>query len=95
MIIEVGNGHAQAIPRWGLWTAAPLQGAARAVNVSTVQLQRSELRSVPSPNVLIRCPAAMPGLDIEGKPSADHERCDGQHESCAPSVTSVVRIASD
>jgi len=65
MIIEVGHwALRQAILDRGLWLARHLQAPRIAVNVSTVQLQRSDfVRTVA--NVLKLAGTTDPGLDIE------------------------------
>jgi diguanylate cyclase (GGDEF)-like protein/PAS domain S-box-containing protein len=94
MIIEVGNwALRQAILDRGLWMARHLQAPRIAVNVSTVQLQRSDfVRSVAN---VLKLSGGDPGLDIEVTESLIMNDATGNIEKLRAICDLGVRIAID
>jgi len=94
MIIEVGNwALRQAILDRGLWMARHLNAPRIAVNVSTVQLQRSDfVRSVSN---VLKLSGGDPGLDIEVTESLIMSDATGNIEKLRAICDLGVRIAID
>lgn len=94
LIVEVGNwALRQAIRDRGLWMAAHLQAPRIAVNVSTVQLQRSDfVRSVAD---VLESSGGDPGLDIEVTESLIMNDAAGNIEKLRAICDLGVRIAID
>jgi diguanylate cyclase (GGDEF)-like protein/PAS domain S-box-containing protein len=94
MIIEVGNwALRQAILDRGLWMARHLNAPRIAVNVSTVQLQRSDfVRSVSN---VLKLSGGDPGLDIEVTESLIMNDAMGNIEKLRAICDLGVRIAID
>jgi len=94
MIIEVGNwALRQAILDRGMWVARHLHAPRVAVNVSTVQVQRSDfVRSVAN---VLKLSGADPGLDIEVTESLIMSNATGNIEKLRAICDLGVRIAID
>jgi len=94
MIVEVGNwALRQAILDRGLWMARHLQAPRIAVNVSTVQLQRSDfVRSISN---VLKLSGGDPGLDIEVTESLIMNDATGNIEKLRAICDLGVRIAID
>jgi diguanylate cyclase (GGDEF)-like protein/PAS domain S-box-containing protein len=94
MIVEVGNwALRQAILDRGLWMARHLNAPRVAVNVSTIQLQRSDfVRSVSN---VLKLAGGDPGLDIEVTESLIMNDATGNIEKLRAIRDLGVRIAID